>query len=259
LQFAPEIAHTDKGFNPDSFEELFRLEARNYWFRSRNRLLTWAQRTCFPYASTFLEIGCGTGFVLAGFHAAFPGLLLYGSDIFSEGLAFAGQRLPQAVLFQMDARRLPYEGEFDVVGAFDVLEHVEEDEVVLSQMFRATKPDGGILVTVPQHHFLWSVVDEHAFHKRRYSRRELMHKVEQVGFHIVLVTSFVSLLLPLMLLSRLKRQVTRAGFKPLAEMDVGKTLNRLLEGMLDIERVAIEGGVSFPAGGSLLLVARRDP
>ena len=80
----------------------------------------------------------------------------------------------------MDARRIPFEREFDVVGAFDVLEHIVEDEDVLGQMFKATRPGGGLLVTVPQHPFLWSASDEHAMHQRRYSRAELRRKVERL-------------------------------------------------------------------------------
>ena len=50
----------------------------------------------------------------------------------------------------MDARCIPYEEEFDVVGAFDVLEHIPEDDVVLAQMYRAAKPGSGLLLTVPR-------------------------------------------------------------------------------------------------------------
>ena len=64
----------------------------------------------------------------------------------------------------MDARRIPFEDEFDVIGAFDVLEHIKEDEQVLVQMHRAVKSGGGIMLTVPQHMFLWSEQDVQAHH-----------------------------------------------------------------------------------------------
>jgi SAM-dependent methyltransferase len=249
----------EAGFSPDFFAELFQQECGNYWFRSRNRLLIQTLQRFFPHAHSLLEIGCGTGFVLLGFHQAFPHLQLYGSELFNEGLVFANQRLPGITLLQMDARCISYEMEFDVIGAFDVLEHIQEDEGVLSQMFHAVKPGGGILITVPQHRFLWSVVDEHAFHKRRYSRRELVAKVERAGFRVIRTTSFVSLLLPLLVLSRLKRHITRANFNPLAEYNISKTLKDWLEKVLNFERAAIDRGISFPAGGSLLLIAIREP
>src|SRR4030095_11666933 len=151
-------------------------------------------------AKTFLEIGCGTGFVLSGVKEALPSLTLAGSEIFSEGLGFAAQRLPDVDLFQMDARRIPFREEFDVIGAFDVLEHIQEDEAVLTQMYAATKKGGGILITVPHHPFLWSGSDEFARHARRYKTRELCDKVRRAGFHVLRVTSFVSVLLPALIL-----------------------------------------------------------
>jgi SAM-dependent methyltransferase len=258
VQLTPRQARAGEGYSPDYFAELFQLESGNYWFRSRNRLLTWALGSYFPTAARFLEIGCGTGFVLSGIQKAFPHLELLGSELFREGLTIAEQRMPGVTLLEMDARSIPYEMEFDVIGAFDVIEHIEDDELVLSQLFRATKPGGGIMITVPQHQFLWSIVDEHAFHKRRYSRKDLVMKVERAGFHVVRTTSFVSLLLPLLLLSRRRRDMTRAKYDPRAEYNISKTLNRGLEKVLGVERFAIEKGVSFTAGGSLLLIAVRE-
>ena len=143
LSFAPGLAAGNDGFGAGYFEQLFKVEAGNFWFRSRNRLLIWALRKYFPQAKSFFEIGCGTGYVLSGIQREFPNLRLYGSDIFSNGLSFAKQRLSDVSLFQMDARRIPFEREFDVIGAFDVLEHIDEDGMVLQQMFQATKAGGG--------------------------------------------------------------------------------------------------------------------
>jgi SAM-dependent methyltransferase len=257
LAFAPELATESEGFEAEYFSRLAKLEAGNFWFRSRNRLLIWAMLRYFPQAGNFLEIGCGTGFVLSGIKEAFPKLSLSGSEIFSEGLNFAAERLPGVELLQMDARRIPFHEEFDVIGAFDVLEHVKEDAEVLTQMHHATRKGGGILLTVPQHSSLWSEVDEFARHARRYSARDLKAKVERAGFETVRTTSFVSLLLPLMFISRLKQRCSNQDYDPSAEFEISGPINSLLEQVLNVERAMIRFGVSFPIGGSLLLIARR--
>ena len=257
LSFAPELAKDSAGFEAGYFAGLAEMEAGNFWFRSRNRLLIWTMLRYFPQAKNFLEIGCGTGFVLSGIRKAFPQLALSGSEIFSEGLNFAAERLPGVELLQMDARRIPFREEFDVIGAFDVLEHVKEDEEVLAQMYQATRVRGGVLLTVPQHSFLWSEADEYARHVRRYSARELKAKVERAGFETLRLTSFVSLLLPLMLISRLKQRSSDQSFDASAEIKIRGPVNSLLEQVLDVERAMIKLGVSFPLGGSLLLIARR--
>ena len=255
--FAPELAASNQGYDAGYYGELYALEARNYWFRARNALLAWALREYFADAHDFLEIGCGTGFVLSGVAAAMPQLAVHASEVSSAGLAYAAQRVPRAKLFQMDARAIPYVEHFDIIGLFDVLEHIEGDAQVLAQSHRALRRGGGLIITVPQHKFLWSQYDEHAHHVRRYGAPELKMKVVQAGFRIVMMTSFVSLLLPLMLLSRLVRRSPRADFDVLAELRVGRAVNFLLEAVLALERALIMLGIRFPAGGSLLLIARR--
>jgi len=257
LAFSPAMAENSEGFRAEYFKNLAALESGNFWFRSRNLLIIWALRHYFAQAKNFLEIGCGTGFVLSGIRREFPTLKLFGSEIFTKGLIFAKERLPGIELFQMDACRIPFDSEFDVVGAFDVLEHIEDDETALQQMFQATKPGGGVMVTVPQHAFLWSRVDEYSLHKRRYSRKELMGKLARAGFSISGITSFASLILPLMMFSRLKSRRSKHDFDSCAEYEIAGHVNRLLESVMGLERSLIGCGISLPAGGSLLAVAKR--
>jgi SAM-dependent methyltransferase len=256
FQFAEDPPNTLAGFKSEYFARLAGLEEANFWFRARNELIQWALRNYFPNAKSFFEIGCGTAFVLAGIRENFPEMRLVGSEIFADGLAFARARLPGVDLYQMDARQIPFEREFDVIGAFDVLEHIIEDDTVLQQMFRATRPGGGVLITVPQHRFLWSAIDEHSMHQRRYSRVELRAKVERAGFRIQRVTSFISLVLPFMICSRMKRNSSR-DFQLWREFEISRPLNAVLTNILAVERALVERGVSFPAGGSLLLIAKR--
>jgi SAM-dependent methyltransferase len=233
------------------------MEARHFWFRSRNRLIIWTLRKHFAGARSFLEIGCGTGFVLTEVRRSFPALAVSGSDAFTEGLGFAATRLPGVPLFQMDATRIPFDAEFDAMGAFDVLEHIEDDRAALRAMRRAIREGGGVIVTVPQHPALWGPLDDYSCHRRRYTRRELVGKLTEAGFEILRVSSFVSLLLPLLLLSRWRQRRGRAAFDPHAEYRLASPVNAALGWVLAAERLGIAAGLSLPAGGSLLAVARR--
>ena len=255
--FAPALAQSSTGFKREYFIELAALEEKNFWFRSRNKLIVWALRSYFPDTASFLEIGCGTGYVLAGIKEAFPEIQLYGSEVYTAGLGFAAMRAGNATLFQMDAREIPFKDEFDVIGAFDVLEHIDEDERVLQQLYRAVRPGGGIILTVPQHPFLWSQQDKAACHVRRYRKHELKKKVEAAGLKVKMTASFVSLLFPFMLLSRLCRRVSEEHYDPMIELRLGSVANPVLEGIMSLERVLTQWGVRFPLGGSLLLVAEK--
>lgn len=257
--FAPELAINNEGFKQEYFATLAKLEGKNYWFRTRNNLIISALQDYFPEVSSFFEIGCGTGFVLSGVKRACPKLLLCGSEIFSAGLQFAQERLENNVeLFQMDARQIPFIEEFDVIGAFDVLEHITEDALVLREMYKGLKPGGGIILTVPQHQFLWSPADELACHVRRYEALDLKHKLKSAGFSVKRMTSFVSLLFPLMVASRLWQRKKKGSTNELAELQISGCVNTVFEKILDFERSLIQFGLNFPVGGSLLVVAKKD-
>lgn len=245
-----------QGYDPAAFVQMAELEDRSWWFRSRNRLIEQTVRRFFPEALAVLEIGCGTGYTLGALRNSLPRAELTGTELFEEGLSVARTRWDSVRLLQADARALPFGSEFDLVGAFDVLEHIDDDAAALSETRRVLRPGGGIIVTVPQHRWLWSDADDYAHHQRRYSRSELTSRIEAAGFTVRMVTSFVTLALPAMALSRVSRRLRRqsnAEFDPWTEFRIPRALNSAFEGLAAAERYAIARGVSLPAGGSLLL------
>jgi SAM-dependent methyltransferase len=257
--FAPELARGSSGFRPELFEQLAALEPGNFWFRARNLMIVDAMARYFPDASNMLEIGCGTGYVLGGIRASFPRIRLSGSEISIEGLRHASRRVAGEALLQMDARAIPFQDEFDVIGAFDVIEHIPEDERVLAEIWKALAPGGGVLITVPQHPALWSVQDEVACHQRRYRRGEMEGKLRDAGFDVLMTTSFVSLLLPLLAISRLRKKNPPEDYDPASELKLPNFANSVLFAILLFERRLIRIGVRFPAGGTRLIVARKGP
>ena len=222
---APEFANTGGGFKAEYFSEL---------------------------------VGCGTGFVLSGIARTFPKLTLSGSEIFLAGLSHAAKRVPAAHFIQMDARRVPFVEEFDAIGAFDVLEHIEEDEKVLAQLYRAIKPGGVLLLTVPQHPWLWSASDEYACHVRRYTCKEIEQKVFTAGFGLLRSSSFVTSLLPAMMVSRVWQKQRTKEFDPAGELKINAALNKFFYGLMKLELTGIRAGMNFPVGGSRLIVAGRN-
>ncbi|MHC5210441.1 MAG: class I SAM-dependent methyltransferase [Planctomycetota bacterium] len=255
--FAPELAAANDGYDPSRFEEVDASVGDSFWVRARRELFRWAMRSYCPDATSVLEIGCATGLMLPIFREAFPRAAIHGSEIFSAGLDYAARRVPDATVFQVDARRIPFDAEFDVIGAFDVIEHIDDDRRVLEQIHQATRPGGCVLLSVPHHPFLWSQRDEAVFHKRRYTRSELLEKTRQAGFEVVRTTAFISLPFPAMVLDALRNKRPREGYNPLEALQTSRVTETLLSWILGVERGLIRAGVSFPFGGTLLVVARR--
>ncbi len=237
------------------FDALRDAESRHFWFRSRSRLIAWALARYFPGARSLLDVGCGTGFVLSQLAEAFPGLELSGGDLLTAGLPPGADA--RIRWLQMDARRIPFREEFDVVALFDTLEHIADDAAVLAEAFGALRRGGGLLVTVPQHPALWSAVDDFSGHKRRYTRAQLVGRLRDAGFELLRATSFVSLLLPALVVARLRRLPPPEELDPTAELRVPAPINAAFAVLLTLERHLIRAGLSLPAGGSLLAVARR--
>jgi SAM-dependent methyltransferase len=254
--FASHLTQGDGSDADYPLSSLTEAEAWHFWFRARRRLLVWAVRRYFPAARSFLEVGCGAGVFLAALREARPGMSLTASDLLTRSLAHARQRLPDVPVVQIDARRIPFEAEFDVVGAFDVIEHVTDDEAVLRAVHRSLHGAGGLILTVPQHPILWSAVDDFSGHRRRYTRRELTSKVRSAGFEVIRATSFFSFTLPLLWLRRFTSRAAQSLDLD-KELRISRPVNSILASLAALERRLIEWGASVPWGGSLLLVARR--
>jgi SAM-dependent methyltransferase len=235
-------------------DDIVAAEPWHFWFRARRRLVLWALRWYFPRLRSLLDVGCGTGFVLDGLRRAFPDLMLAGCDVRLDVVCRARQRLHNVRLFQGDVLRLPVRPHLDAITALDVIEHLDDDEEALAEMFRALNPGGGLLITVPQHQWLWSVVDEFSRHRRRYSRADVLAKMQAAGFRVLRCTSFFSSILPLLALRRFQ---TRGQFDAAAELRMPRTLNAAVAMLLQPEWLLIRTGVSLPMGGSLLIVAER--
>ena len=252
-------SHEDgaSGFEAGFFTQVDEAERNHFWFHGRLALIGFVLDRFFPHARTFLDVGSGTGHVVAGLRRHRPSMRFTAAEALMAGLQMTAQRTSDVELVQTDALHLPYDAEFDVVGAFDVIEHIADDLDAVQEMVRAMRPDGGLILTVPQHAFLWSPYDEHVHHQRRYSRAGLSLLLDRAGCEIVFATSFVSFLLPAMFLARVVRRARRDD--PLSEFRVSRIVNAIGHAVSRVERWVIRSGGSFPVGGSLLVVARRKP
>lgn len=260
--YAPELAHSDQDYPAEAYARLVELEANNFWFRSRNRVIRNVFRKYLPQPTParVLEVGCGTGFVLSALRAE-NRFELVGAEQHLAGLVYAKRRLPDVTFVQLNARALPYRSEFHAVGAFDVLEHIDEDEDVMANVYSALQPGGLFVITVPQHAWLWSSADEHAHHKRRYTRADLVAKLQRAGFELRFCSSFLFTLLPLMYASRLRRkQATdqrQAAEQSYDELALPPIVDKLFSAAMRIDELLIAAGISLPAGGSLLAVVQK--
>ena len=190
---AADLVDADTGFDSITFDRLANVEASHFWFVARNELLVGLCNRYFPKARRYLEIGCGNGAVLRAMANSRSWDVIVGSDLHPAGLSRARERTPAGIEFaQLDARVIPAVKAFDLIGAYDIVEHIADDEAMLTTLHRTVSAGGGVIIAVPQHPWLWSRSDEIGHHQRRYRIGELEAKLERNGFEVVFSSSYTS-------------------------------------------------------------------
>ncbi len=188
------------------------------------------------------------------------GVNIEGGDLFLEALQFCRKRV-DVPLYQLDALNTPFADEqYDVVGLFDVIEHIDDDEAVLKEAYRICKPGGRVILTVPAHKWLWSYFDVMSCHKRRYSKKELRQKLQRAGFTVEKVSFYVFFLFPVFFLYRAVENMRSANnnkeLSSRAEVQTIPLINRVFLAILRLEKLLIRN-TNLPLGTSLVAVARR--
>jgi SAM-dependent methyltransferase len=253
------------GYDPSFFDQLALIEERHFWFRARNRLIAECAKKISSELRpgySVLEVGCGTGNVLRALREACPHGVVVGLELWFDGLRHAQRRSP-GFLVQGDVRRCPFSKQFDLVGMFDVLEHIREEQETLVSLRQLLAPGGRLLLTVPAHQSLWSYFDEAAHHCRRYSGDEIRRKLTEAGFEVEFQSQFMACIFPLVWflrkISRLRPQSDFRDAKMLArdEFRLVPVINGILTAVLNLEAAWVTRSHMLPIGTSLLVIARR--
>jgi SAM-dependent methyltransferase len=237
------------------YQRLDALERDHWWFAARRDIIAEMINRFAPRKPqrTLLEAGCGTGGNL-NMLARFGDLQAFELD--AEARDIAKSKLPIDVQPGMLPNGIPFSpGQFDVVGAFDVLEHVEHDVASMAKLGEQLSPEGKLFITVPANPWLWSKHDETHHHFRRYTKATLTEALSMAGLEPVRVGYFNTLLFPLIVALRLLRKALRLAETPDDEMP-SPVQNSILKTIFGLERFLV-GKVPMPFGVSLYAVARK--
>jgi len=234
------------------YEQMAELDQRHWWYRARREVLAaLIRREVQPPANArVLEIGCGTGHNLAmlGEFGSVDAL-----ELDDEARAVAEQRLGKSVMRAPlpELAGVP-ERHYDLIGAFDVIEHIDDDQAALASIAGRLKPGGKLVVTVPAHQWMWSAHDVVNHHKRRYSKRALRALVQGSSLKLERSGYFNSLLFPLAVAERLSSKLRG---KDDADLSLPpRLLNAALERVFALERHLV-ARLHLPPGLSLFAVA----
>jgi SAM-dependent methyltransferase len=234
------------------YDLFYELEDEHWWFQGRKELvLSLLQRHLPCDNPRILDVGCGTGGMLAGYQELGQAL---GVDTAEEAAHFCHLRGLDMMLGS--GTELPFADEsVDVVSALDVIEHVDDDRGILAEMHRVCRRNGILLLTVPAFQFLWSNHDVLNHHKRRYVRQGIAKLLDGTGFEPLKLSYYNSFLLPAAVLRKWVLRVRNHGTESHLEY-VPRPINGIFRKILELEGPVLARG-DFPVGASIICAARR--
>ena len=235
----------------DAFALMAQAERDHWWFRARREFIAAAIRRAAPPAmARVLDAGCGSGGNLA-LLAEFGSVHGFEFDHDARGVAAAlgiGEvahgSLPDGIPFR--------DTQFDVIGLFDVLEHLEHPVPALRALRGRLAPSAALVLMVPANPSLWGPHDVAHQHFRRYTSRSLADQLQAAGFSIEYLSYFNTLLLPLAVLQRIRERLF--GYS-VTSLTPAPLMNEVLLRIWRLERRWIPSR-TLPVGLSLLAIAR---
>lgn len=220
-----------------------------WWYRARSELLRTALAPHMGAPARSLDVGSADGPSVAWMRGEHEGFTL---DVDPRGL------VPGTGICG-SAMALPFKDAcFDLVGAFDVVEHCESEELALAELARVLTPGGRLLLSVPAYQWAWSDHDVRAGHYRRYTRPRLVAAVRAAGLHVDRSTYAFMSVFPMFAAERVVRRL-RKGSAPSSEnklAEVSPKVERALMGLSRLDQRLL-GGHDLPFGSSVFLAATK--
>ena len=246
-------------FKEEYFEFWFERENTHFWHVGRREAI---YSFCKPFLKKYfpdfrritgIEIGIGNGNVTTEFVKR--GIPMEGADLFYSSLQFCRKRM-DIPLYEADLLKLPFKEKYDFIGIYDIIEHIEDDKMALKNLYNALKPGGLVNITVPACKFLWSQFDE-LDHKRRYSKKELIEKVQEAGFLVRRTSFLMFFLFPVVYVVRkLQTYPKDTKLEHVKEVRIVPVIKDIFLALFRLEKYLIRL-LNFPIGSSLILMAER--
>lgn len=240
-------------FPEEAPRALFGLKEDHFWFSHRRAAILEAVRTCLPEGrdASVLDVGCGDGEILAPLSRRFRAV---GIDRRFSDLLLAQRRGARRLVASEGGSDMPFASRFDLIGLFDVVEHVEDDAGFLRTAASLAVSGGFVLLTVPADPRLWGKFDQYAGHYRRYTRNALTGLLQEAGLEILRLLPLFRSLWPLARIGAVLQRNNRVS-DPAREYRVASPWNELFRLILSVER-RLFGSSESGIGTSWLVVSR---
>ena len=254
------LEFSEISYPSDGLENLNQIEDGSYWYWHRNRCIAYQVEKHCP-GETFLDVGGGNGPVSIHLQNLGIDSILIEPDstgcqnALSRGVEKIVQGMIGEITFRENCPSF-------AVGMFDVIEHIEEDEMIMREVSNLLGKGGVLIATVPASSFLWSEADVHAGHYRRYTNKSISDLLQNSGFEIIEIHKLFSILwIPIFLFrvipSFFGLYTGKKNTNTRDHASGGGAVSNLLRKILGREFKSISKGRKRRFGTSILVVAKK--
>ncbi|MDG1756451.1 MAG: class I SAM-dependent methyltransferase [Bacteroidia bacterium] len=243
------------------YQEYYKLEREGWWFKARLSILeNYCQAIITNPDMKILNVGAATG-------ATSEMLSKYGKVTSLEYDEFCCKFLKEKTgieAINASLTELPFENNsYDMICAFDVIEHIENDNKAVEEIYRVLKPKGKYFITVPAFQSLWSNHDVVNHHFRRYKKKQLNKLIESTNLKIDHSTYFnFWLFIPISITRFILNNIPRKKDSNLSGSDneilqSSNIINRILYRIFHSEKFLLRINIKFPFGISILTIGYK--
>ncbi|HBG26852.1 MAG: hypothetical protein A2Y10_07700 [Planctomycetes bacterium GWF2_41_51] len=243
------------------YDEIFKMEQKHWWFCAKRKIVLSLIKKYLPLNSPekdikVYDLGCGCGMMLMDLSKC--GYNALGFESNNLALEYCRKRGVKAFNSEITQKIELNDNSADCVTLLDVLEHVEDEKKVLSEVFRILKPGGLLICTVPAYQWLWTRRDEFHHHKKRYNKNDIIKLFKSFSQCNVILASYINcFLFPIALCERFIRK----KFSPSASGDLSLPkfgINAILKNIFSLERFFLKNNISLPFGLSVIAIIQKD-
>jgi ubiquinone/menaquinone biosynthesis C-methylase UbiE len=244
--------------SPDEYDIMYRVEDSHWWYKGMERITRTVLDRWYPRSQRLhiLDAGCGTGAAVAGYLADYGRVTAF--DAAPSALNYCSRRRIRC-LTCASVVSIPFRSAFfDLVTSFDVLSErwVSNDLAALKEFYRVLAPGGRLLLRLPALKWLRGQHDRAVNVSHRYTRHEVVEKLEGSGFSVQLISYANTLLFPVIWLKRWgDRILTPPDHASDLTLSVGP-VNRLLADILACEAPFVARS-RLPIGVSVIAVGQK--
>ncbi|MDP3973560.1 MAG: class I SAM-dependent methyltransferase [Candidatus Daviesbacteria bacterium] len=236
------------------YQDLYELEDIHWWHISKRKIVQNMIKTYIKIKNPkILDVGCGTGKNMEGLQKIGK---VWGLDQSIDAIKYCKMRGLKNVLVG-DAKKTNLSPDnFDVITLLDVLEHTDDNKT-LKEMQRILKKDGIIIITVPAFSWLWSRWDEVLFHKRRYTKENLIRTLENTNLHPLKVTYLYSfLVIPSLIIRKIKGMFFKNNYP--SDFRLSNPFFNALLNLMASGEFYLAKHFTIPFGTSIIAIAKKE-